>query len=123
MNKIKDKKIIVLIIILIVFSISYFIVINKISYAFENDYDLNGAYNQKIEIITKCAEAYGLNNVANFNEEGLMYITVQNLIDEGYLFPDESGKIQNYLDNSETLNNKKIRIKKDNDKFIAEIYS
>ena len=55
MKKIKDKKIIVLAVILIVFTISYFIIVNKISYAFDNNYDLTWAYNNTMNTIKKCA--------------------------------------------------------------------
>ena len=41
MIKIKDKKIIVLVVILIVFTIGYFTVVNKVSHAFETDVDYN----------------------------------------------------------------------------------
>ena len=116
----KNKKIVT---ILVVFTISYFAIVNKISYAFENNYDLNGAYDKRIETITTCAEAYGTANFEDFNDEGLMYITVQNLIDNGYLVPNEDGIILNYLNDTETLNNKKIRIKHENNKITAEIYS
>jgi len=123
MNKIKDKKIIILFGILAVFTIAYFVIVNKISYAFENNYDLNSAYSKRIETITTCAEAYGSANYENFNDDGLMFITVQTLIDNGYLVPNEDGTISNYLNENEALNNKKIRIKNENNKMTAEIYS
>lgn len=123
MNRIKDKKIIILILILVVFTIGYFIIVNKISYAFENNYDLNNVYDSRIETITKCAEAYGKDNSENFNEEGLLYITVQTLIDNGYLVPNGEGLITNTLNSEENLNDKKIRIKSENEKISAEIYS
>jgi len=123
MNKIKDKKIIILALILIVFSIGYFIIVNKVSYAFENNNDLKFIYESKIETIVECAEVYGKNNLDSFNEEGILYITVQNLIDNGYLAPDENGNIINILNDNENLNDKKIRIKKDGEKIKAEIYS
>lgn len=123
MNRIKDKKIIILFAILLVFTIAYFLIVNKVSYAFENNYDMNAVYDKKLETITKCAEAYGKANLDDFNEEGLLYITVQNLIDDGYLIPDEDGNIKNHLNTLESLNNKKIRIKYENEKINAEIYS
>lgn len=123
MKKVKDKKIIVLVVILLVFSISYFVIVNKISYAFENNYDLSGAYNMRIKTITTCAVAYGKANIEEFNEEGLLYITVQTLIDKKYLIPNSEGNINNSLNNLETLNGKKIRLKNEKNKISAEIYS
>ena len=123
MKKIKDKKIIILILILVVFTISYFVIINKVSYAFEENYDYNTVLQNKEKVIVKCAEAYGKENVENFNNEGLLYITVQNLIDGGCLIPNEEGNIVNLKNLQETLNNKKIRIKYENEKINAEIYS
>ena len=121
--KIKDKKIIVLVLILVVFSIGYFFIVNKISYAFENDYNLEKSHNKTIEVITKCAEVYGKDNLDQFNDEGILYTTVQTLIDGGYLVTNEEGNIINSLNNSETLNNNKIRLKYENEKVIVEMYN
>lgn len=123
MKKMKDKNIIILIIILLIFTVSYFVIINRISYAFDNNIDINEAYNLRINVITTCAVAYGEANKNSFNEEGVLYITVQTLIDNNYLIADENGFIENYLDKTEKLNDKKIRIKNENDRITAEIYS
>lgn len=123
MKKMKDKKIIILAIILLIFTISYFVIVNKISYAFDNNIDINAVYNLRINTITTCAVAYGDANKDDFNEEGLLYITVQTLVDNKYLITDENGIIENYLNESEKLNDKKIRIKNENDKITAEVYS
>ena len=123
MKNIKDKKIIILVLILVIFTICYFVIVNKVSHAFETDYDLKGAYEQRLETIVKCAESYGKSNLERFNEEGILYITVQNLIEFGCLFPNADGNVENILNNSEILNNKKIRIKNDMGKIKAEIYS
>lgn len=123
MKQIKDIKIIVLILILAVFTIGYFIIANKVSYAFEVNYDLKDIEDNKISVIKKCAETYGRDHKEDFNDEGLIYITVQNLIDEGYLASNSDGKIISLNDTSMEFNDKKIRIKLDNDKILAEIYS
>lgn len=123
MKKIKDKKIIILALILVVFTICYFTIVNKVSYSFEDNYDFSIALKNKEDIITKCAEKYGKDNLESFSKEGLMYITVQNLVDNGCLIPNESGNIINLNDPKEFLNSKKIRIKNENEKISAEIYS
>lgn len=123
MKKIKDKKIVILIAVLLVFSIAYFTIANKISYAFENSYDLTGAYDLRIKNITEHAELYGNDHLEDFNDEGLLYIAVQTLIDEEYLVASEDGTLDNYFDESTPLNNKKIRIKNIEGNITAEIYS
>lgn len=123
MKKIKDKKIIILAIVLLVYTIGYFVIINKVSYAFDNNIDVNKLYNVRVDVITSCAISYGEDNKDSFNEEGLLYITVQTLVDNNYLVADTDGKITNYLDETETLNDKKIRLKNIDGKISAEIYS
>lgn len=123
MKKIKDVKIIILGLIIFVFTIGYFLIVNKVSYAFENNYDIKGVEETKMNIISKCAELYGKNHADEFNEEGVIYITVQNLIDEGYLAANNEGEIININDTSESLNDKKIRIKSIDGNISAEIYS
>jgi len=123
MKKIKDIKIVILMLILLVFTIGYFVIANKISYAFDNSFDISSVKENKIKIITKCAEAYGAEHKDKFNEEGLIYITVQTLIDEGYLASNDSGQIVSIEDSNEILNSKKIRIKLIDNKITAEIYS
>lgn len=123
MKLVKDKKIIVLGVILFVFTIFYFVVANKISYAFENNTDLNSAYSSRLEVITTCAVAYGEANKDAFNEDGLLYITVQTLIDNNFLVADNDGIVENYLNDNESLNDKKIRIKNEDNKISAEVYS
>lgn len=123
MKKIKDKKIIILAIVLVVYTIGYFVIINKVSYAFDNNIDVNKLYNARVDVITSCAISYGEDNKDSFNEEGLLYITVQTLVDNNYLVADIDGKITNYLDETETLNDKKIRLKNIDGKISAEIYS
>lgn len=123
MKKIKDIKIIILGLILFVFTIGYFIIANKISYAFANDFDIAKIEENKINIISKCAEKYGENHRDNFNDEGIIYITVQNLVDEGYVAANAEGKVLNLSDATNNLNDKKIRIKLVDNKITAEIYS
>lgn len=123
MKKIKDKKIIVLILILLIFTVSYFVIVNKVSYAFDDNVDLDKFYSSRLDVITTCAVAYGKANIKEFNEEGLLYITVQTLVDNNYLVANSDGIVENYLNDKEPLNEKKIRIKNENDEISAEVYS
>ena len=88
----QDKKIIALGIILMVFTIGYFIIVNKISYAFETNYNVEEEYNSTIETIKASAIAYGSNHLDLFNESDTVYIKVQDLIDANLLVPNDDGK-------------------------------
>ena len=123
MIKIKDKKIIVLVVILIVFTIGYFTVVNKVSHAFETDVDYNTIKNQKLELIEKVAKKYGEDNIDKFNEEGLIYIDINTLIESGYLIVSTEGKVLNIEEIKDDLNDKKIRIKNEEGVIKAEIYN
>ena len=123
MSLLKDKKIIILVAILALFTTIYFFAINKISYAFSNDYDVNKAFSTYIDTIKQCAIAYGKANLDMFKEEKIIYIKVQDLIDNNYLIPDEKGNIVNPLNNNETLNSKIIKLKYENEKILVEVDS
>ena len=123
MKRIKDKKIIVLVILLVIFSISYFVIINKVSYAFEEKYDLDVAMSNKKNVIILCAKKYGENNIQSFNNEGILYITIQDLINNKCLAPNDEGNIIDLKNPKEIMNNKKIRLKNDNGIISADIYN
>lgn len=123
MKMFKDKKIIFLAAILAVFTIGYFVAVNKISYAFSDNYDLEKAYDNTIKTIEECAIAYGEKNSDLFNEENIIYIKVQDLIDNEILVTNKDGNIQNPLKENETLNTKIVKIKKEKDKISVEVDS
>jgi len=123
MNILKDKKVIMLIAILLVFTIGYFIIVNKISYAFSYDYDLNSIYNSTIETIKKCATAYAENNLDLFENEKIIYIKVQDLIDNNLLATNEDGFITNPLQENTIINSNVIKIKYEDKKITIEIDS
>ncbi len=120
MKFINDKKFLTLAIILLLFSISYFIVVNKISYAFVSDYNEDFYYDQVEKIIESSAKKYAEEYSAEFND-GVKYITVQKLIDLGYLIPDESGDIKDPSNENSTFNNRQIYIRKTDDGFEIKI--
>lgn len=123
MKLLKDKKIIILAFILFLFSIGYFIIVNKISYAFSNNYDLNSLYENTIETIKKCAVKYGENNLELFENEKIIYVKVQDLIDANLLIANEDGNINNPLKENVILNSNIIKIKYENGKITAEVDS
>ncbi len=123
MNTIKDKKIIVLGAILLLFTIAYFIIVNKVSYAFDNNFDTNKLYDLTIDTIEKSAIAYGNDNLSEVEKSpnSTLYIDVQTLIDKSYLVTDSEGLIVNPLDNTKNLNAYKIKLKYENKELSAEI--
>lgn len=123
MKTFKDKKVIFLAIILVVFTIGYFVIVNKVSYAFSDNYDLEMAYDNIIKTIEECAVAYGKKHPDLFNEENIIYIKVQDLIDNDFLVANKDGNIQNPLKKNETLNTNIIKIKKDQDNISVEVDS
>ena len=121
MNILKDKKFIGLIIVLIVFTMGYFIIVNKVSYAYIPAIDLEEQYNLKIESIKKASIAYATKNKDDFSENNTLVIKVQDLIDAKFLYPNEDGKILNPMEYGETLNSKIITIKYDNDEYDVKV--
>ncbi len=122
MKYLKDKKIMTLTIILLLFTIGYFIIVNKISYAFVNDYDASFYHTQVIHIIEQGAKKYAQDHQEEFTEEEpIKYVTVQELIDNDYLIPDEDGNIKDPSEEEVTFNSRKIRIKLQDNDFEIEI--
>ncbi len=121
MSLVKDKKILVLGIILIVFTIIYFIIANQISYAFEPKYDVEAAYEATIETIKKSAEYYATNNPDIFAEQNVKVIKVQDLIDQQLYTPNSQGDVSDPINNEETLNEKRITIRKETDGIVVTI--
>lgn len=122
MKNFRDKKIIILSLVLIVFTISYFVVVNKISYSFVLEYDVHDSYNMIIDTIKKSAVAYGKNNLDLFKKDKIVYIKVQDLIDNNYIYAKHEGNILNPL-NNESMNSNVIKLKLENDEIIVEIDS
>ena len=116
----KDKKIIILAVILVVFTICYFAIANKISYAFSQNYNLESTYNSLLETIEKSAKYYAKGNPELFQVENTIYIKVQDLIDNKILITNEEGKIINPL-NNESMNTNIIKIKQENSEYLIEI--
>lgn len=120
MKNFKDKKIIILASVLVTFTLLYFTVVLKISYAFEETINVNDIFEMKMDTIKKCAIAYAEKNNDKF-EDDILYIKVQDLIDSGMLVPSENGNIENPLKENETLNSNMIKIKKEGKKFVVVI--
>jgi hypothetical protein len=123
MKILKDKKIIALAIVLMVFTIVYFVVVNKISYAFSNDFNTDKDYEKVVDIIKESAIVYAEKNKGLFKEDKIIYIKVQDLIDNNLLIANANGEIVNPLNKTQNMNSNIIKIKLEDDKFIAEVDS
>lgn len=121
MNLWNNKKIILLITILAVFSIGYFIIMNKVSYAFTTSSNIEDLYNLTIETIKTSSIEYANKNLDMFNESNTLVIKVQDLIDNNLLIPNEDGNIINPLESPKTLNSRIITINYDNNKFEVNV--
>ncbi len=119
----KDKKIIALGILISIFTISYFVIMFKYSYAFSPATDAENLYNFTIDTIKKAGEAYGENNKADFLQDNgnTIVIKVQDLIDAKLLVTNEQGNITNPLNSEDILNSKIVTIKKIDDKFEIKV--
>lgn len=123
MKLFEDKKIIALGTILVVFTIVYFVVANKISYAFSDGLNTDEMYDRAIEIINKSAISFGEDNIELLkeSENSTIYSKVQDLIDNGYLVPDENGNIVNPTNPTKLLNSCGLKIKYKDDKVTSEV--
>ena len=118
MKKLNDKKLLALGIVLVIFTFGYFLIVNKISYAFVNNYDPNNVYDET------SALKYGNDNVTVLeqSENKTIYPKVQDLIDSGYLVPNnENGLLINPMDTSENFNSTLIKIKYENGQITAHV--
>ena len=116
----EDKKIIILVAILFIFTIAYFISINGFSYAFSTEYDTEYAYKTTVDTIKKSAITYATNNQDIFSEDKIVYMKVQDLINNNILATNSDGNVINPI-NGNSLNEHLIKIKKDKDKITAEL--
>ena len=96
--------------IVVLFTAVYFVVANKISYAFAAEEEtmlLDG----KLNSLSMMAQLYGENNLDLFNEDDTIYVTVNELVEKGYvLADDDKGNVKDPTSDVKVLNELKIRI-------------
>ena len=107
MNKRGYTKIEILIVIILL-GVVAFITINKTSYAFA--VDENEAIDEVKYLIEVQAEDYALANTTLFEETNTTYISVEDLIEAGYLVGNEEGLLTNPTDSSKNFNSAKVRL-------------
>ena len=104
-----------------VFTIAFFTAAIKSSYAFPTGKE-NTKYEEKLNIIKKCAQTYGEQNPDLFKEEENIYITVDELVKMNYLIADnEDGEVKDPSSEVKTLNDIKIRITNKDGKITTKI--
>lgn len=121
----KSKNIILyeIIAVLAVFTIVYFVAANKASYAFAYD-DVKVLYDNRINLIEKSAKSYGEHNLDLFEEEDTIYVTVKDLVENGYLLPDdENGNVKDPTSDVKLLNDLRIRVTKTDGNIKIKVLS
>ena len=107
MNKLGYSKIEILVVIVLL-GIVAFITINKTSYAFA--VDGKEAVDEVKYLIEVQAEDYALANTTLFEETSTTYISVDDLIEAGYLIGNEEGLLTDPTDSSKNFNDKKVKL-------------
>lgn len=113
MNKLGYSKIEILVVIVLL-GIVAFITINHTSYAFA--IDKNEAIEEVEYLIEVQAQDYALANATLFEETNTTYISVDDLIEAGYLAGNESGVLTDPTDSSKNFNDKKVKLEYDEKK-------
>lgn len=117
----KDKKVVVLAVVIFIFTVIYFVAVNKISYAFETESTDRDSYNLLITTIKECAKVYAEKHTDLFKDEMTIYIKVQDLIDADLLAPNDGTNVISPLDKSSIINSNIIKIKKEDNNYYVEV--
>lgn len=120
MEKLKDIKLLSCLAVLLVFTIGYFLMVNKISYAFDNSVDLSNSHDKKIKVIEECSKKYASINDNLFNEDDTIYIKVSDLVKADLLTTNREENVVDIL-NGKILDDNVIKIKKEQDNYIIEV--
>ena len=113
MDKLGYSKIEILVVIVLL-GIVAFITINKTSYAFA--VDSSEAIEEVKYLIKVQAEDYALANTTLFEETNTTYISVDDLIEAGYLVGNEEGVLTDPTDSNKNFNDTKVRLEYDEEK-------
>lgn len=122
MSKIKNLRLYEAIFVIVIFSVIYFVTMNKYSYAFSYDSTYEQSKNEE-RLLTKAAQLYAENNKSIFKDKDTVYITVDDLVNAKLIKADENGKV--YLTGSDvkTINDMKIRLVYKDEKITVKLLS
>ena len=106
--------------VLFVFTIGYFITANSISYAFTNPYEEDSyIYKQEMIKIKIAGMTYLKNHPDVLKKEDTIYITVDDLVNDGLIEADSDGIVKDPTNPIKSLNNIKIKLSKDEVKVLS----
>lgn len=109
-----------LIVVIAVFGIFYFIAANKVSYAFNVDYE-QALYDQTLSSIEDNATIYAENNLKIFDKEKDVYLTVGDLAEKGFALCSSEGVVSDPRDDDKSLNDLKVKITYEDEKVTAKV--
>lgn len=107
--------------VLLTFTVIYFLLVNKASYAFVyNEADV--LYNNKMKLIEKSAQLYASQNMDTLKKDETIYVTVNDLVSGGYMIADDKdGNVTNPKSDVKNLNETKIKITYKNEQLETKI--
>ncbi len=107
--------------VLLTFTVIYFLLVNKASYAFVyNEADV--LYNNKMKLIEKSAQLYASQNMDTLKKDETIYVTVNDLVSGGYMVADDKdGNVTNPKSDVKNLNETKIKITYKNEQLETKI--
>ena len=109
-----------LLIILGIFTIGYFLIVNKFSYNFDVNFE-EDLYELKIAAIEKQSEIYAKGHSELFSESSDVYLTVEELATENVIISDNDGNVLDPRDSEKTLNELKVKITNKDDEITAKV--
>ena len=114
----KGYTVIDILIVVVVLGVAALITIPRMSLAFkDNKEDL---YQNQIRLYLEQAKLYGENHKDDFDEEDSLVITIDDLIEEGYIIGDDKDIVYDVRDNTTELNKLKIKMTYDEDKELVD---
>lgn len=111
---------IILLIVLGIFTIGYFFIVNKFSYVFDVDFE-EDLYELKIASIEKQSEIYAQGHSELFSESNDIYLTVEDLVTENVIISNNAGNVIDPRDNEKTLNDLKVKITNKDNEITAKV--
>lgn len=105
--------------ILVLFTITYFVLANKASYNFAKDFTTE-LYNLKIDAIKEQAKIYGENTTDLFKDKQTTYITVDDLAKIGYVINND-GIVTDPRNENKNLNDVKLKLTYQNNQVEVKV--
>lgn len=119
----KNLNLYAFIVVMILFTIGFFSTAFNSSYAFPTGNE-NDSYENRIHLIEKSAQLYAENNPDLFANTENIYVTVDELVDLGYIYPDdETGAVKDPSSDVKVLNDLKIRVTKKGGEITTKVLS